>query len=152
MGTQDITGGLPRVTEIFEVRRPKNPAVIAEIDGTVEMGEKKRGKTTVLVNSDSGMEVEHLIPHGKHFRVHKGDAVVAGDPLVDGDLVPKDILRIKGVEAVQEYLLREVQKVYRSQSVSIDDKHIEIIVSQMLRNIKMNEAQKKTVNLSLEVV
>ncbi|MFQ5653131.1 MAG: DNA-directed RNA polymerase subunit beta', partial [Planctomycetota bacterium] len=138
-GTQDITGGLPRVTEIFEVRRPKNPAVIAEIDGTVEMGEKKRGKSSVLVRSESGMVQEHLIPHGKHFRVHKGDLVRAGDPLVDGDLVPKDILRIKGVEAVQAYLLREVQKVYRSQSVSINDKHIEVIISQMLRNLKVND-------------
>ncbi|MEM7166294.1 MAG: DNA-directed RNA polymerase subunit beta' [Planctomycetota bacterium] len=136
-GTQDITGGLPRVTEIFEVRRPKNPAVIAEVDGEVEMGERKRGKTTILVNPPSGDAQEHLIPHGKHFRVHKGDMVVAGDPLVDGDLVPKDILRIKGIEAVQEYLLREVQKVYRSQSVTIDDKHIEVIVSQMLRNVSV---------------
>ncbi len=136
-GTQDITGGLPRVTEIFEVRRPKNPAVIAEIDGAVEMGEKKRGKATIIVRSDSGMEQEHLIPHGKHFRVHKGDHVKAGDPLVDGDLVPRDILRIKGIEAVQDYLLKEVQKVYRSQNVTIDDKHIEIIVSQMLRNVNV---------------
>ncbi|MCI0652133.1 MAG: DNA-directed RNA polymerase subunit beta' [Planctomycetes bacterium] len=136
-GTQDITGGLPRVTEIFEVRRPKNPAVIAEIDGSVEMGEKKRGKTTIIVRSERGIEQEHMIPHGKHYRVHKGDVVLAGDPLVDGDLVPRDILRIKGVEAVQDYLLREVQKVYRSQNVTIDDKHIEIIVGQMLRNVSV---------------
>ncbi|MFN0059394.1 MAG: DNA-directed RNA polymerase subunit beta' [Planctomycetota bacterium] len=136
-GTQDITGGLPRVTEIFEVRRPKNPAVIAEIDGVVEMGEKKRGKTTVIVRSLSGDAVEHIIPHGKHFRVHKGDEVKAGDPLVDGDLVPKDVLRIKGVEAVQSYLQREVQKVYLAQSVLINDKHIEIILSQMLRNVRV---------------
>ncbi|MGE3163342.1 MAG: DNA-directed RNA polymerase subunit beta' [Planctomycetota bacterium] len=136
-GTQDITGGLPRVTEIFEVRRPKNPAIIAEIDGVVEMGERKRGKTTVLIRPEAGEPLEHMIPQGKHFRVHKGDFVRAGDPVVDGDLVPKDILRIKGVEAVQEYLLREVQKVYRSQSVTIDDKHIETIISQMLRNVSV---------------
>jgi len=138
-GTQDITGGLPRVTEIFEVRRPKNPAVIAEIDGIVEMGEKKRGKQIVNVKNENGVVIEHVIPHGKHFRVHKGDAVSAGDSLVDGDLVPKDILRIKGIEAVQAYLLMEVQKVYRSQNVTINDKHIEIIVSQMLRNVKVED-------------
>ncbi len=136
-GTQDITGGLPRVTEIFEVRRPKNPAVISEIDGAVEIGEKKRGKSTIVVKSESGMQVDHLIPHGKHFRVQKGDTVRAGEPLVDGPLVPKDILRISGEEAVQQYLLREVQNVYRSQNVTIDDKHIEIIIAQMLRNVQV---------------
>jgi len=138
--TQDITGGLPRVTEIFEVRRPKNPAVISEIDGIVELGEKKRGKATIIVRNESGMEVAHVIPHGKHFRVHKGDRVKAGEPLVDGPLVPKDILRISGEEAVQQYLLREVQNVYRSQNVTIDDKHIEIIIAQMLRNVQVVEA------------
>jgi DNA-directed RNA polymerase subunit beta' len=139
-GTQDITGGLPRVTEIFEVRRPKNPAVISEVDGVVELGEKKRGKATIIVRNESGMEVAHIIPHGKHFRVHKGDRVKAGDALVDGPLVPKDILRISGEEAVQQYLLREVQNVYRSQNVSIDDKHIEIIIAQMLRNVQVIES------------
>ncbi len=138
-GTQDITGGLPRVTEIFEVRRPKNPSVIAEIDGIVEMGEKKRGKQIVNVRNENGVVIEHVIPHGKHFRVHKGDSVTGGDSLVDGDLVPKDILRIRGIEAVQGYLLAEVQKVYRSQNVTINDKHIEIIVSQMLRNVKVKD-------------
>ena len=136
-GTQDITGGLPRVTELFEVRRPKNPSVISEIDGTVELGEKKRGKSTIVVTNESGMEVAHVIPHGKHFRVHKGDQVKAGEPLVDGPLVPKDILRINGEEAVQQYLLREIQNVYRSQNVGIDDKHIEIIIAQMLRNVSV---------------
>jgi DNA-directed RNA polymerase subunit beta' len=139
-GVQDITGGLPRVTEIFEVRRPKNPAVIAEIDGVVELGEKKRGKATIIVRNESGMEVEHIIPHGKHFRVHRGDKVKAGQPLVDGPLVPKDILRISGEEAVQQYLLREVQNVYRSQNVTIDDKHIEIIIAQMLRCVEVKES------------
>ena len=136
-GTQDITGGLPRVTELFEVRRPKNPSVISEIDGTVELGEKKRGKSTIVVRNDSGMEVAHVIPHGKHFRVHRGDRVEAGEPLVDGPLVPKDILRISGEEVVQQYLMREVQNVYRSQNVTIDDKHIEIIIAQMLRNVSV---------------
>jgi DNA-directed RNA polymerase subunit beta' len=135
-GTQDITGGLPRVTEIFEARKPKEPAVIAEIDGTVELlGEKRRGKRTIVVRSETGIEREHLVSHGKHLRVHAGELVRAGEALVDGPLVPHDILRISGEEAVQQYLTREIQNVYRSQRVDIDDKHIEIIVSQMLRKI-----------------
>ena len=135
-GTQDITGGLPRVTEIFEARKPKEPAVIAEIDGTVELlGEKRRGKRTIVVRSESGIEREHLVSHGKHLRVHAGNFVRAGEALVDGPLVPHDILRISGEEAVQQYLVREIQNVYRSQRVEINDKHIEIIVSQMLRKL-----------------
>jgi DNA-directed RNA polymerase subunit beta' len=106
-GTQDITGGLPRVTEIFEARKPKEPAVIAEIDGVVELlGEKRRGKRTIIVRSESGIEREHLVAHGKHLRVHAGDFVRAGEALVDGPLVPHDILRISGEEAVQQYLVR----------------------------------------------
>ncbi|HEV3416583.1 MAG TPA: DNA-directed RNA polymerase subunit beta' [Pirellulales bacterium] len=137
-GTQDITGGLPRVTEIFEARKPKDPAVIAEIDGTVELlGEKRRGKRTIIVRSESGIEREHLVSHGKHLRVHAGDFVRAGEALVDGPLVPHDILRISGEEAVQQYLVREIQNVYRSQRVEIDDKHIEIIVGQMLRKVRI---------------
>lgn len=137
-GTQDITGGLPRVTEIFEARKPKDPAVIAEIDGTVEiLGEKRRGKRTIIVRSESGIEREHLVSHGKHLRVHSGDYVRAGEALVDGPLVPHDILRISGEEAVQQYLTREIQNVYRSQRVDIDDKHIEIIVSSMLRKVRI---------------
>ena len=139
-GTQDITGRLPRVTEIFEARKPKEPAVIAEIDGVVELlGEKKRGKRTILVKNASGVEKEHLVPHGKHLRVHANDHVSSGDPLVDGPLVPHDILKISGEEAVQQYLLREVQNVYRSQRVDIDDKHIEIILAQMLRKVKIEK-------------
>jgi len=137
-GTSDITGGLPRVTEIFEARRPKDPAIIAEIDGTVELlGEKRRGKRTIIVRSESGIEREHLVSHGKHLRVHAGDFVRAGEALVDGPLVPHDILRISGEEAVQQYLTREIQTVYRSQRVEIDDKHIEIIVAAMLRKVKI---------------
>jgi DNA-directed RNA polymerase subunit beta' len=137
-GTQDITGGLPRVTEIFEARKPKDPAVIAEIDGLVELlGEKRRGKRTIIVRSESGIEREHLVSHGKHLRVHAGDFVRAGEALVDGPLVPHDILRISGEEAVQQYLVREIQNVYRSQRVEINDKHIEIIVAQMLRKVKI---------------
>jgi DNA-directed RNA polymerase subunit beta' len=137
-GTQDITGGLPRVTEIFEARKPKDPAIMAEIDGKVELlGEKRRGKRTIVVKNESGIEREHLVTHGKHLRVHAGDIVKAGEALVDGPLVPHDILRISGEEAVQQYLTREIQNVYRSQRVDIDDKHIEIIVSQMLRKVKI---------------
>ncbi len=135
-GTQDITGGLPRVTEIFEARKPKEPSVIAEIDGVVELlGEKRRGKRTIIVRSEAGIEREHLVAHGKHLRVHAGNFVRAGEALVDGPLVPHDILRISGEEAVQHYLTREIQNVYRSQRVEINDKHIEIIVSQMLRKV-----------------
>ncbi len=137
-GTQDITGGLPRVTEIFEARKPRDPSVIAEIDGTVELlGEKRRGKRTIIVRSETGIEREHLVSHGKHLRVHAGDFVRAGEALVDGPLVPHDILRISGEEAVQQYLTREIQNVYRSQRVEINDKHIEIIVAQMLRKVRV---------------
>ncbi|MFV1963808.1 MAG: DNA-directed RNA polymerase subunit beta' [Pirellulaceae bacterium] len=137
-GITDITGGLPRVTEIFEARRPKDPAVIAEVDGVVEiLGEKRRGKRTIIVRSESGIEREHLVPHGKRFLVHSGDMVKAGQALVDGPLVPHDILRISGEEAVQQYLLHEIQSVYRSQRVDINDKHIEIIVARMLRKVKI---------------
>jgi DNA-directed RNA polymerase subunit beta' len=139
-GVQDITGGLPRVTEIFEARRPKEPAVIAEIDGRVELlAEKRRGKRTIVVHGQAGEPREHLVPHGKHLRVHGGDFVRAGDALVEGPLVPHDILRISGEEEVQRYLLREIQSVYRSQSVDIDDKHIEIIVAQMLRKVRVED-------------
>ncbi len=142
-GTQDITGGLPRVTEIFEARRPREPAVMAEVAGVVRLGEKRRGKRSIMVQpvddqeKPIGTEKEHLVPHGKHLRVHTNDYVKEGDPLVDGPLVPHDILRISGVDAVQNYLVREVQSVYRSQRVDIDDKHIEIIVAQMLRKVKV---------------
>ena len=136
--TKDITGGLPRVTEIFEARKPKDPAVMAEVDGEVSiLGEKRRGKRTIIVKSESGLEREHLVPHGKRFMVHSGDQVKAGAALVDGPLVPHDILRISGEEAVQQYLVHEIQGVYRSQRVEINDKHIEIIIARMLRKVKI---------------
>jgi DNA-directed RNA polymerase subunit beta' len=138
-GTQDITGGLPRVTELFEARKPKDPAVMSEIDGIVELGEKKRGKRILRVKSETGIEKEHLIPQGKHLLVHNGDRVRAGEPLTEGPHVPEDILRINGEEAVQGYLVREVQNVYRSQNVTIDDKHIEIIVAQMMRKVRIED-------------
>ena len=139
-GTQDITGGLPRVTELFEARKPKDPAVIAEVNGEVELPqERKRGKRIIIVRTEDGEEHEHVIPPGKGLMVHAGDLVNAGDALVRGPLVPHDILRVSGVEAVQQYLLHEIQTVYRSQSVAIDDKHIEIVVSQMLRKVKVTD-------------
>ncbi len=143
-GTQDITGGLPRVTELFEARRPKDPAVMAEIDGIVELGEKKRGKRTIIVRATGQkgevlQEMQHSVPQGKHLRVHKGDELRAGEALVDGPLDPHDILRIRGEEEVLVYLLREIQGVYRSQSVTIDDKHIEIILSQMMRKVQVTD-------------
>ncbi|HID23287.1 MAG TPA: DNA-directed RNA polymerase subunit beta', partial [Planctomycetaceae bacterium] len=137
-GTQDITGGLPRVTELFEARKPKDPAVIAEIDGEVVLApEKKRGKRIIIIRADDGTEVEHAIPPGKQLLVHAGDRVKAGDALVRGPLVPHDILRVSGVEALQQYLLHEIQSVYRSQRVTIDDKHIEIVIAQMLRKVRV---------------
>lgn len=137
-GTQDITGGLPRVTELLEARKPKEPAILAEIDGIVELGEKKGGKRTIIVrNEETGMAREHLVPHSGHLRIHRGDRVRAGEPLTEGPLVPHDILRISGLETLQNYMLREVQSVYRVQSVIINDKHIEIIIAQMLRKVKV---------------
>jgi len=139
-GTQDITGGLPRVTELFEARKPKDPSIIAEIDGEIELPqERKRGKRIVIVRGEDGSEVEHIIPPGQPLLIHAGDIVVAGDAIVRGPLVPHDILRVSGVEAVQQYLLHEIQTVYRSQHVEIDDKHIEIVISQMLRKVKVSE-------------
>ncbi|MHC5110150.1 MAG: DNA-directed RNA polymerase subunit beta' [Planctomycetota bacterium] len=139
-GTQDITGGLPRVTELFEARRPKEPAVMAEISGKVEIrADKRRGKMTIVVASESGLEKEHHVPQDKHLLVHAGDGVEAGDPLIDGPLIPHDILRIKGEEALQNYLLGEVQAVYRSQNVGISDKHLEVILAQMLRKVKVEQ-------------
>src|SRR5205085_3148063 len=139
-GTQDITGGLPRVTEIFEARKPKDPAVLAEISGAVEIrSDKRRGKMTIIVRAESGMEKEHHVPQDKELQVHAGDFVEAGDPLIRGPRIPHDILRINGEEALYQYLLNEVQNVYRSQGVKINDKHIEIILNQMLRKVKVED-------------
>jgi len=138
--TRDITGGLPRVAELFEARRPKDPAVISEIDGTVEFGEDKKGLRTINVKSQTGMAKEYTIPHGKHPNVYKGDRVFAGQQLTDGPVVPQDILRVCGDKVLQEYLLNEVQEVYRLQGVQINDKHIELIISQMLRKVKIEDS------------
>ena len=140
-GTQDITGGLPRITELFEARKPKEPAVISEIDGVVELGEKKRGRRTILVkNEETGMEKPHVVSLGRHIRVHTGDRVAAGDALIEGPLVPHDILRIRGEEKAQQYVMREVQSVYRAQNVTINDKHVELIVAGMMRKVRIDNA------------
>ncbi|HLU26895.1 MAG TPA: hypothetical protein VKZ65_00555, partial [Glycomyces sp.] len=138
--TRDITGGLPRVAELFEARRPKDPAVITEIDGSVRFGEIKRGKREIIVIPPQGPERVYEIPVGKHLRVHEGDQVRAGDRLSEGPVNPHDILRIKGPRAVQEYLLNEVQEVYRLQGVKINDKHIGVIVRQMLQKVRITDA------------
>ncbi|MBI5418157.1 DNA-directed RNA polymerase subunit beta' [Candidatus Poribacteria bacterium] len=136
--TKDITGGLPRVAELFEARKPKECAVITEIDGVVHLGEFYKGMRKVIIkNEDTGMEKEYLIPHGKHLSVRDGDRVIAGDQLMDGPLNPHDILRVKGENALQQYLVNEIQEVYRLQGVNINDKHIEVIVRQMLRKAKI---------------
>ncbi|MFO8007509.1 MAG: DNA-directed RNA polymerase subunit beta', partial [Candidatus Brocadiia bacterium] len=138
--TQDITGGLPRVTVLFEARTPKSPAVMSEIDGMVTEIERKRGRTVIRVEDpETGYESEHTVPAGKHLRVHRGDHVTAGQALVDGPLILEDILRISGEEALHQYMLREIQNVYRAQDASIDDKHFEVIIGQMTRRVKVNE-------------
>ena len=139
-GTVDITTGLPRVTELFEARKPKDPSVLAEISGTVELrSDRRRGKMTIIVRNETGMERDHHVPQDKEALVHTGDIVEAGDPLIRGPVIPHDILRIKGEEALHSYLLTEVQNVYRSQGVKISDKHIETILAQMLRKIKVED-------------
>ena len=137
--TKDITGGLPRVAELFEARRPKDPAIIAEIDGIVDFGTAKKGQRRIIIKSASGMMKEYLIPHGKHLNVYKGDYVQSGSALTDGPIVPQDILRVIGERGLQEYLVNEIQEVYRSQGVKINDKHIEVIVRQMLRKVRIDE-------------
>jgi DNA-directed RNA polymerase subunit beta' len=138
--TKDITGGLPRVAELFEARRPKDAAEIAKIDGVVEIGTNVRGKRRVLViDPETGAEEEHLVPLNKHLIVLQGDSVKKGQQLTEGPIPPHDILEVLGPQALQEHLVNEVQEVYRLQGVEISDKHIEIIIRQMLRKVKVNE-------------
>ncbi len=137
-GSADIVGGLPRVTEIFEARTPKDPAVTAEISGRVELySDKRRGKMTIRVISEGELEHDHHVPQGKHLLVHTGDKVQAGDALTEGPLIPHDILRIRGEDALHNYMLEEVQNVYRAQGVPISDKHIEVILRQMLGKVRV---------------
>ena len=135
----DITGGLPRVTELFEARNPSNPAVVSEIDGEVTMGKVKRGNREIVVTSKTGEQRRYLVSLSKQILVQEHDAVRAGTPLSDGVITPADILAIKGPTAVQEYIVNEVQDVYRLQGVKINDKHFEIIVRQMMRKVQINE-------------
>ncbi|HQB39493.1 MAG TPA: DNA-directed RNA polymerase subunit beta' [Deltaproteobacteria bacterium] len=137
--TKDITGGLPRVAELFEARKPKDFAVISEIDGRVSYGKEAKGKRKVIVTPELGEPKEYLIPKGKHISVHEGDYVRAGEPLMDGSSNPHDILRVLGVKELAKYLVDEVQEVYRLQGVKINDKHIEVIVRQMLRRVRIKD-------------
>ena len=138
--TRDITGGLPRVAELFEARRPKDCAVIAEMDGRVEFGRDYKNKRRIKITPEDGSEpVEFLIPKGKHISVHDGDLIQKGDYIIDGNPDPHDILRIQGVEALAEYLVNEIQEVYRLQGVPINDKHIEVVVRQMLQKVEILE-------------
>ena len=138
--TRDITGGLPRVAELFEARKPKEPAIVSEIDGIVEFGGVRKGVRKVYVNAEDDRDKRaYLIPYGKHLLVHEGDLVHAGEKLSEGSIVPHDILGILGANRVQEYLVNEILEVYRLQGVRINDKHIEVIVRQMLRKIKVED-------------
>ena len=138
--TKDITGGLPRVAELFEARKPKECAIISEIDGNIIFGKDTKGKRKVLVKPEVGEPMEYLIPRGKHIAVHEGDFIRAGEPLMDGAANPHDILKVLGVKALAKYLVDEVQEVYRLQGVKINDKHIEVIVRQMLRKVRITDA------------
>jgi len=138
--TKDITGGLPRVAELFEVRKPKEFAVISEIDGVVSFGKQTKGRRKVIITPEVGEPREYLIPKGKHVSVHEGEFIRAGEALMDGSANPHDILAIRGLKELAKYLVDEVQEVYRLQGVKIHDKHIEVIVRQMLRKVRVKEA------------
>ncbi|MGY6742138.1 MAG: DNA-directed RNA polymerase subunit beta' [Cecembia sp.] len=137
--TRDITGGLPRVTELFEARNPSNPAVVSEIDGVVTYGGIKRGNREIFIESKDGVKKRYMVSLSKHILVQENDFIRAGEPLSDGAITPNDILAIKGPTAVQEYLVNEIQEVYRLQGVKINDKHIEVIVSQMMQKVEILE-------------
>jgi DNA-directed RNA polymerase subunit beta' len=137
--TKDITGGLPRVVELFEARRPKEPAVITEIDGAVKYGDVQKQYRKIFVAGDDGETREYQLPRGAHINVQEGERVRAGEPLMDGPIDPHDILRVRGEKELQRYLVDEIQEVYRLQGVNINDKHIEVIVRQMMRWVKVEE-------------
>jgi len=144
--TRDITGGLPRVAELFEARKPKDFAIISESEGRVEFGKDYKAKRRIVVSSteEDKEAVEYLIPKGKHISVQEGDYVQKGDLLMDGNRVPHDILRILGVEELASYLINEIQEVYRLQGVRINDKHIEVIVRQMLQKVEIEDPGETT--------
>jgi DNA-directed RNA polymerase subunit beta' len=137
--TKDITGGLPRVVELFEARKPRDPAIISKIDGTVRFGDISKGQRKVYVTADNGQEEEYSVPRGVYVNVQEGERLRAGDALIDGPRNPHDILEVLGERELQQYLVNEIQEVYRLQGVSISDKHIETIVRQMLRWVKVEE-------------
>jgi len=139
MKTRDITGGLPRVVELFDARKPKNQAVITQIDGKVSIRETSSGLRKIVITNDSGVEREYSVPAGKYVNVKDGDFVQAGEQLIDGNVNPHDILAVQGENAVQEYLLNKVQEIYRLQGVSIHDKHIEVIIRQMMKKVKVED-------------
>ena len=136
----DITGGLPRVTELFEARNPSNPAVVSEIDGVVSFGKIKRGNREIIIESKEGTIKKYLVKLSNQILVQENDFVKAGMPLSDGAITPNDILSIKGPAAVQQYLVNEVQEVYRLQGVKINDKHFEVVVRQMMRKVKVDDS------------
>jgi DNA-directed RNA polymerase subunit beta' len=137
--TKDITGGLPRVAELFEVRKPKENAILSEIDGTVSFGQYSKGRRKVTITPEIGEPMDYFITKGKHVSVLEGDYVRAGEPLMDGSANPHDILRIRGTKELAKYLVNEVQEVYRLQGVGINDKHIEVIVKQMLKQVTVTD-------------
>jgi DNA-directed RNA polymerase subunit beta' len=137
--THDITGGLPRVAQLFEVRKPKTAAVVSEIDGNVKFGSVSKGIRKIIVENENGDKRTYSVPQGKHLRVYENDTIEAGDNLTEGPVDPFDILNIKGVNAVQRYLVNEIQEVYRLQGVRINDKHIEVIVGQMLQKVLVED-------------
>jgi DNA-directed RNA polymerase subunit beta' len=137
--TKDITGGLPRVVELFEARKPRETAIISEIDGVVKFGEVSKGQRKIYITADNGEEKEYSVPRGVHVNVQEGERLRAGEPLMDGPLNPHDILAVLGEKELQAYLVNEIQEVYRLQGVAISDKHIETIVRQMLRWVKVEE-------------
>jgi DNA-directed RNA polymerase subunit beta' len=137
--TKDITGGLPRVVELFEARKPRETAIISEIDGVVKFGEVSKGQRKIYVTADNGEEKEYSVPRGIHVNVQEGERLKAGEPLMDGPLNPHDILAVLGEKELQGYLVNEIQEVYRLQGVTISDKHIETIVRQMMRWVKVED-------------
>jgi DNA-directed RNA polymerase subunit beta' len=149
--TKDITGGLPRVAELFEVRKPKEQAIISEIDGRVTFGKELKGKRRVVVTPETGEAKEYLVPKAKHITVHEGDYVKAGEPLMEGTVLPNDILRVLGAEELARFLVNEIQEVYRLQGVRINDKHIETIVRQMLKRVQVSDVGESKFMLSQQV-
>ena len=135
--TRDITGGLPRVADLFEARKPKEPAILAEITGTVSFGKETKGKQRLVITDADGEQHEELIPKWRHINVFEGEHVERGEIIADGEPNPHDILRLLGVKALADYLVKEIQDVYRLQGVKINDKHIEVIIRQMLRKVEI---------------